>query len=86
MEEPGRLHSMGSLESDTTERLPFHFSLSYTEFHAIHCMEWLVKKGSGGRLGVMRATDQGCTRGNHSTQSGVAKEDEYGSKEASQWA
>ena len=28
MAEPGRLQSMGSLESDTTERLPFHFSLS----------------------------------------------------------
>ena len=28
MEEPGRLQSVGSLESDTTERLPFHFSLS----------------------------------------------------------
>ena len=27
-EEPGRLQSMGSLESDTTERRPFHFSLS----------------------------------------------------------
>ena len=27
-EEPGRLQSMGSLESDTIERLPFHFSLS----------------------------------------------------------
>ena len=27
MEEPGRLQSMGSLESDTIERLPFHFSL-----------------------------------------------------------
>ena len=27
-EEPGRLQSMGSLESDTTERFPFHFSLS----------------------------------------------------------
>ena len=26
-EEPGRLQSMGSLESDTTDRLPFHFSL-----------------------------------------------------------
>ena len=26
---PGRLQSMGSLESDTTERLHFHFSLSY---------------------------------------------------------
>ena len=28
MEEPGRLQSMGSLESDTTEWLDFHFSLS----------------------------------------------------------
>ena len=28
MEEPGRLQSMGSEESDTTERLHFHFSLS----------------------------------------------------------
>jgi len=27
-EEPGRLQSMGSLESDTTKRLHFHFSLS----------------------------------------------------------
>ena len=27
-EEPGRLNSMGSLESDMTERLHFHFSLS----------------------------------------------------------
>ena len=28
VEEPGRLQSMGSQESDTTERLHFHFSLS----------------------------------------------------------
>ena len=28
MEEPGRLQSMGLLRVDTTERLPFHFSLS----------------------------------------------------------
>ena len=28
MEEPGRLQSMGSRKSDTTERLHFHFSLS----------------------------------------------------------
>ena len=27
VEEPGRLWSMGSLESDTTERLHFHFLL-----------------------------------------------------------
>ena len=30
MEEPGRLQSMGSLESDTTKRLHFHFSFSCT--------------------------------------------------------
>ena len=30
MEEPGGLQSMGSLESDTTEQLHFHFSLSRT--------------------------------------------------------
>ena len=29
VEEPGGLQSMGSLQSDTTERLHFHFSLSY---------------------------------------------------------
>ena len=29
--EPGGLQSMGSLESDTTERLHFHFSLSALE-------------------------------------------------------
>ena len=28
-EEPGRLQSMGRKESDTTERLHFHFFLSY---------------------------------------------------------
>ena len=32
MEEPGRLQSMGSLESDTTEQLHFHFSL-FTFMH-----------------------------------------------------
>ena len=31
VEEPGRLQSMGSLESDTTERLHFHFSLHTLE-------------------------------------------------------
>ena len=29
MEEPGRLQSTGWLESDTTEQLHFHFSLSF---------------------------------------------------------
>ena len=38
MEEPGRLQSMGSLELDTTERLPFHFSL------------WCIGKGNGNPL------------------------------------
>ena len=32
MEEPARLQSTGSLESDTTERLHFHFSL-FTFMH-----------------------------------------------------
>ena len=32
MEEPGRLQSMGSLRSDTTEQLHFHFSL-FTFMH-----------------------------------------------------
>ena len=31
MKEPGRLQSMGSLESDTTERLHFQFSLHALE-------------------------------------------------------
>ena len=31
MEEPGGLQFMGSIESDTTERLHFHFSLSCME-------------------------------------------------------
>jgi len=36
--EPGRLQSMGSLESDTTERLHFHFSL------------WCIGEGNGNPL------------------------------------
>ena len=38
MEEPGRLQSMGSLRVDTTERLHFHFSLSFFTF-----MHWRRK-------------------------------------------
>ena len=34
-EEPGGLQSMGSLESDTTVRLHFHFSLSTFHFRAL---------------------------------------------------
>ena len=40
MEEPGRLQSMGSLESDLTERLHFCFSLSCTgegNGNPLHC-------------------------------------------------
>ena len=37
-EEPGRLQSMGSLESDTTERLHVHFSL------------WCIGEGNGNPL------------------------------------
>ena len=40
MEEAGGLQSMGSLESDTTERLHFHFSLSYIgkgNGNPLHC-------------------------------------------------
>ena len=39
-EEPGRLQSMGTLESETTERLHFHFSLSCTgegNGNPLHC-------------------------------------------------
>ena len=38
MEEPGRLQSMGSAETDKTERLHFHFSLS------------CIREGNGTRL------------------------------------
>jgi len=34
-EEPGRLQSMGSLESDTTERLHFDFSLIMLYMHTL---------------------------------------------------
>ena len=40
MEEPGGLQSMGSQESDTTEQLHFHFSLSYIgegDGHPLQC-------------------------------------------------
>ena len=39
-EEPGRLQSKGSLESDMTERLHFHFSLSFIgegNGNPLHC-------------------------------------------------
>ena len=39
MEEPGRLQSMGSIESDTTERLHFHF-LKKNTFELV-LMRWM---------------------------------------------
>ena len=49
-EEPGRLQSMRSLESDTTERLHFHFSLS------------CIGEGNGNPLVFLPGESQG--RGN----------------------
>ena len=50
MEEPGRLQSMGSLESDTTEQLHFHFSLSCIgegNGNPLQC-SWLENPWDGG--------------------------------------
>ena len=44
MEEPGGLQSMGSLESDMTERLHFHFSL--------HALEKEMEGGVGHLMGA----------------------------------
>ena len=44
-EEPGGLQSMGSLESDTTERLHFHFSLSCIgegNGNPLQCIAWRI--------------------------------------------
>ena len=56
-EEPDRLRSMGSLESETTERLHFHFSISCTGEGNGHpfqcsCLE-NPKDGNPGRLQSM---------------------------------
>ena len=57
MEEPGRLQSMGLLESDTTEQLHFHFSLSCTgEGNATHSsvLAWRIPgTGKPGGLPLM---------------------------------
>ena len=45
MEEPGGLQSMGLLESDTTERLHFHFSLSCIgegNGNPLHILAWRI--------------------------------------------
>ena len=60
-EEPGRLQSVGSLESDTTERLHFHFSLSCIgEGNANHSsvlawrIPWTGKPGGQPSMGSQR--------------------------------
>ena len=59
MEEPGGLQSMGSLESDTTESLHFHFSLSF------------IGEGNGSSLQFLPGESQGreslvgCRLGGH---------------------
>ena len=53
MEEPGRLQSMGSLESDMTERLHFHFSLSCIgegNGKPLQCSSWRIP-GMGSLVG-----------------------------------
>ena len=55
MEEPRRLQSMGSIESDTTERLHFHFSALEKEM-ATHSsvLAWRIPgTGESGRLPSM---------------------------------
>ena len=45
MEEPGGLRSMGSIESDTTEQLHFHFSLSCIgegNGNPLQCLAWRI--------------------------------------------
>ena len=54
MEEPGRLQSMGSLESDTAKRLHFHFSLSCTgegNGNPLQCSWPGESQGRGSMLG-----------------------------------
>ena len=53
-EEPGRLQSMGSLESDTAKRLHFHFSLSCTgegNGNPLQCSWPGESQGRGSMLG-----------------------------------
>ena len=64
-EEPGRLQSMGSLESDTTEWLHFHFSLSCIgkgngNPHQCSCLE-NPRDGKPGGLPSMGRTESDTT-------------------------
>ena len=62
MEEPGRLQSMGSLELDTTERLPFHFHALEKEM-ATHSsvLAWRIP-GMGSLVGCLLWAAQSQTR------------------------
>ena len=61
MEEPGRLQSMGSLESDTTERLHFHFHLLQSSKR--YGQEWDFSTLTLLTLGLDNSLFQGATLG-----------------------
>ena len=63
MEEPGRLQSMGLLESDTTEQLHFHFSLSRIGEMATHSsvLAWRIPE-MGEPGGLLYGVAQSWTR------------------------
>ena len=69
MEEPGRLQSMGSLESDTTERLPFTFRFHTLEkAMAIHSstLAWKIPwTEEPGRLQSMGSLESDTTERLH---------------------
>ena len=64
-EEPGRLQSMGSLGSDTTERLPFHFSRPALEKEmATHSsfLAWRIPRTGGAWWASVYGVAQSRTR------------------------
>ena len=62
MEEPGRLQSMGSLESDTTKQLHFHALEKEMATHS-SVLAWRIPGKPGGLLsmGSHRVEVLGCT-------------------------
>ena len=64
-EEPGGLQSMGSLESDTTERLHIHFSLSCIgegNGNPLQCSSWRIPgTGEPGGLRLWGHTESDMT-------------------------
>ena len=66
MEKPGRLQSMGSLESDTTERLHFPFSLSCIGEGHGNSLQWSClenpRAGEPGGLPAVYGVAQSRTR------------------------